>query len=118
MKSTANTPLFQPGQIVTQKEDGHKALYLIPDRAYWIRQRPLWLHIPFYAKLSEDAFVNKKMNDTFRSRCLDCRYGQEGEPCFEYVLVCLDEMGKEFSDGRIDTHFCERTLRLAKQPRW
>lgn len=114
MRKSLETSKFKPGQIVTQKRDGHKSLFKVPDADYWKQQRPLWLHIPFYAKLTEEGFVAEKMRTQIDFGCFDCMDRTDKE-CHSYVLVCLDPQGNEMDENEIDTHVCEKTLKLAKK---
>jgi len=103
--------LFKPGQRVTVKGDDR--LFFVPDADYWKRERKDWLKIPYYAKLTEDEFVAEKMR-TATNRCIECFSSADPDrtSCREYLLVELDALGCE--TGEIDTHICEKTIRLAK----
>lgn len=85
-----DAPIFQPGMIVTIKGDKRR-----------------W-------KVPEPTDYPERCDWGVSDHCIDCtvKHGFNHEPCFEYVLMELNQVGT--FTGHIDTHVCEQKLKLAK----
>ncbi len=105
-----SNPIFRHGQHV--KVNGKE--FVVPYRSYYIDTKKDWDEINFYGKMASDEFVVRKLKDAINDYCILCETGiHSQEPCFQYVLLEVDEFG--FPTGEIDTHVCETTIKLSKK---
>lgn len=81
-------PIFLPGMIVVQK--GDKRRWKVPGESDY----------PGTCDWSADQCIMCAALSNFKEKCI------------EYVLMELDQIG--LPTGKIDTHVCEKTLKLAK----
>ena len=97
-KPTNPEPLYKSGQIVLIKGDKRR-----------------W-------KVPGEADYPEKCNWEPRN-CIDCsirnwdKKPKDKELCLEYVLMELDQLDLPIGSANINTHVCEKRLKLAKEKR-